>query len=210
MRPRLKICGIRTPEDLAAAVEAGADALGFNFYPPSPRALEPSEAAELVARVPLWVDPVALFVNEPVARIRSVANAIGVRTLQLHGHLPPEKYDELAEFRIVLAVPAVAGETVARLAPYRERIAAVLLDAAVTGMHGGTGRRADWDEVRRVQEAYPELPLILAGGLTPENVAAAVQAVAPYAVDVASGVERAPGMKDAAKMQAFATALRRA
>ncbi len=209
MRTRVKICGVRTVEAVRAAATAGADALGLNFHPASPRYLEPDQAAELVAAVPLWVTPVALFVHASAALVRQVTAPLGVRCVQLYGEVTPELCRELPGYQIVCSVPATA-EAAARLAPLRPWLSAVLLDAAVPGQHGGTGQTADWSVAATVREALGDLPVVLAGGLTPNNVGAAVKMVRPWAVDVASGVESAPGVKDATRMAEFVAAVRRA
>ncbi len=206
---RIKFCGFRSAEAVDAAVAAGADALGFNFHAPSARSVSLEQAAKLAARVPLWVDRVALLVDADEARIRAAAAAIGGHTVQLHGDVSPALLERLGDLRVILAVPAVAGETLARVAERLPYVAALLLDAAVPGAHGGTGQRADWAEAAAVRDALGHIPLLLAGGLTEHNVREAIEHVRPYAVDVASGVESSPGVKDAGRMAAFASAVRR-
>ena len=203
---RVKICGVTNADDARAAALLGADAVGLNFYPLSPRYLyDLSVAADIVAALPPFVEPVAVFVEEPVPRMTEVADAIGrVRTVQWHGkrgrpldggplQLIPafnvEDEEGLAEVRRHLDQCRAAG----KLPP------AILLDAHVSGMHGGTGRTAPWD---LLADFHPGVPVILAGGLTPDNVAEAVRTVRPYAVDVAGGVETA-GRKDVEKMRRF-------
>ena len=209
MTTRFKICGLRTVEAVTAAVDAGAAAIGFNCYPASARYLAPELAAAVAQRVPLWVERVALFVNADLAQIREGATRVGAGSVQLYGAVTPELCAALSEWRVILARPAVAGETVEQLRPFAGHLAAVLLDAAVPGQHGGTGQPADWAEARRVREAYPKWPLILAGGLRADSVAAAIAAVRPYAVDVASGIERAPGEADLQRIREFAAAVKR-
>ena len=210
MRTRVKLCGLRTPAEVVAAAAAGADALGFNCYPPSRRYLDPALAAEVVAATPPWVTPVALFVDAGPDDIKAVADPLGIRCVQLHGLVTPELCAALDRYQIVMALPAIAGDTLARIAPLRGRLAAVLLDAHVPGEHGGTGQRADWAAAAEIRAALPELPVILAGGLNADNVGDGIAAVQPWAVDVAGGVESAPGVKDAARMTAFVQAVRRA
>lgn len=206
---RAKVCGIREAAGLDAAVAAGVAAVGLNFYPPSPRYLEPARAVELRARIPLWVDVVALFVNEQAERIAVVAGQVSAGSVQLHGTVTLAQLRDLRGLRRILAVPAVRGETLRRIEPLLTEVEAVLLDASVPGLHGGSGQTADWAEAAAVRAALQDLPLILAGGLTPENVAEAIEAVEPYAVDVASGVESAPGVKDPERIRAFMAAVRR-
>lgn len=207
MVTRLKICGLKRAEDVAAAVAAGADAVGFCFYPPSPRYVTVETAARLADCVPLWVERVGLFVDVPAAQVAEIARRVGLDGVQLHGNVTPDDCVALRPWRVIRAIPAVAGETLARLEPVLGLVDAVLLDAAVEGRHGGTGVRADWEEAGRVRKALGDLPLILAGGLTAETVGEAIRLVRPYAVDVASGVESAPGVKDPERIRAFAAAV---
>ncbi|MBI5831489.1 MAG: phosphoribosylanthranilate isomerase [Armatimonadetes bacterium] len=206
---RVKFCGFRSADAVAAAVAAGADAVGFNFHAPSARSVSLAQAAELAAGVPLWVDRVALLVSADEARIRAAAEAVNTRTVQLHGDVPVELLRRLGDLRVILAVPAAPGETLARVAERLPYVAALLLDAAVPGQHGGTGQVADWAEAATVRDTLGHIPLLLAGGLTEHNVVQAIERVRPYAVDVASGVESSPGVKDAGLMAAFASVVRR-
>jgi phosphoribosylanthranilate isomerase len=207
---RFKICGLTRPEDVDGAVAVGAAALGFNFYPASPRFLQVEAAAALAARVPLWVDRVALFVDGQPESIRATAAALGSTTVQLHGRVTPELCRQLAGLRIIAAVAAKAGATLKRLEPLLGLVDAVLLDAAVPGLYGGTGQTGDWDEAAAVCRAIGPTPMLLAGGLGPHNVLQAIERVRPYGVDVASGVESAPGVKDPQRLADFAAAVRRA
>lgn len=206
MRVWVKICGVTRREDLDACVEAGADAIGFNFWPGSKRYLAPAKAKALIQRLPRTVLPVGLFVlASPDAVARAVVDS-GVRAVQLHGGEDPTPFKDCgAELIHVFRVSS--RESLPR-PPLPEVSSKVLLDAAVEG-YGGAGQRFDWAlaiEARRTLDR----PMILAGGLTPENVAAAVREVAPFGVDVASGVESAPGIKDAEKIRAFVLAARSA
>lgn len=198
---RVKICGITSGEDAAAAVEAGADALGFVFVPGTPRCLNPEVAERIVGVLPPFVTPVGVFVNQSEAEIRRAAEESGVRVLQLHGDEPPELCARLP-LPVVKAVRVGAALPLDALRAYP--VAAFLLDAPSAG-HGGSGATFDWSLAEGVAGLGP---LILAGGLTPENVAAAVRRVRPYAVDVASGVESAPGVKEVSKMARFIAAAR--
>ena len=203
---RIKICGITSEADACLAASLGADALGLNFYPKSPRYVSPAVATRIVRAVPPFVEPVALFVNEPLAQAFALAQQLGaVRTVQWHGD-EPETCDESA-FRFIPAFQVRDVEGLARVSRYLEfcrsfdRLpAAVLIDGHVPGQYGGTGQAAPW---RLLADFRPGVPVILAGGLTPENVAEAVRVVRPYGVDVASGVEAAPGRKDAEKVRRF-------
>lgn len=200
---RVKICGIRRLEDARLAVDLGADALGFVFWPGSPRFIEPQEAAPIVAEIPAFVSTVGVFVDQPADYVADVARGLKLSTVQLHGHEQIEDYRTLPQ-RLIRAV-AVGGaidaaRAIAGLAPE----IAVLLDAHDPVRRGGTGRTIDWSAAARCAAARP---VILSGGLTADNVGDAVAAVRPYAVDVSSGVEARPGVKDAAKMRAFFAAL---
>ena len=204
-RTRIKICGITREEDLAAAVAAGADALGFVFYPPSPRHLTPQRAAQLLARVPAFVTRVGLFVNEPAGAVRAVLAQASLDLLQFHG-------DEDAVYCASFDKPWIKAARVKAgfdLLEYASAFAdapgvcGLLLDAHIEG-YGGGGQTFDWS---LIPQSLP-LPVILSGGLHPGNVAGAVRAVRPWAVDVSSGVEAARGIKDAQKITEFIAGVR--
>lgn len=206
-RTRIKICGITREEDLAAAVAAGADALGFVFYPPSPRYVTPQRAARLLAAVPAFVTRVGLFVNEPAGNVREILAQIPLDLLQFHG-------DEDAAYCAAFGRPWIKAARVKAgfdLLEYASAFAGapgvcgLLLDAHVEG-YGGGGQTFDWSLIPR---ALP-LPVILSGGLHPGNVTEAVRAVRPWAVDVSSGVESARGIKDAQKITEFIAGVRNA
>lgn len=194
---RVKICGITNLEDARHAVACGADALGFVFYPGSPRHVSPERARTIIAALPPLVTPVGLFVNETPERVRMIAKVCGLEVIQLHGDEPPTACD-YAPLRVIKALRVAAAASIAGHEKYRT--AALLLDAWCADSYGGTGKSFNWELAAEVAR---QRPVILAGGLTPENVAAAIRTVHPYAVDVSSGVERAPGQKDAAKVAAF-------
>lgn len=203
---RIKICGITNPADARHAVVLGADAIGLNFYAPSPRCIDVPTAASILRELPPFVDAVGLFVNLPLGEISETLHSLSrIRTLQWYGdrHDPwdPSPYQLIAAFSIR------DQDDVQKVAGYLDRCrnagqlpAAILVDAHVSGQYGGTGRTAPW---HLLADFRPGLPLLLAGGLTPENVAEAVRIVRPYAVDVASGVEQSPGRKDPEKMRRF-------
>lgn len=196
---RVKICGITSLYDGLAAVEAGADALGFNFYPGSPRYIDLEEAARIVAALPPFVTPVAVFVNASRGEIRTLAARCDIRTVQLHGDELPAEAGALAPLAVVKAFAVGRGFRPQLLRRYRD-CAAFLLDAHVRGERGGTGQTFDWRKARQAR-AYGRV--ILAGGLTPENVANAIATVRPYGVDVCSGVERRLGKKDPRRLREF-------
>lgn len=204
---RIKICGLSCVEDVQAAAAAGADALGFVFYPPSKRAVSIEEAAALLSAVPLFVQSVGLFVNPEAAFVRAVLEKVPLEVLQFHGQ---EEAAFCAGFgrRWIKAVPMQDLPDSAAVAQYCSAYAQAdgfLLDAFGAQSSGGSGKVFDWKKIPAISKA-----LILAGGLNVENVAAAVKAVRPWAVDVSSGVESAPARKSFAKMQAFISQARAA
>jgi phosphoribosylanthranilate isomerase len=193
---RIKICGITTVEDALLAVRLGTNALGFNFWPDSKRYVSPSTAGAIVARLPPFVTTVGVFVNQPEGEMRAIAAEAGMQVFQLHGDEPPALCSRLP-LPVIKAIPVDQVKTLSRLLSYE--VSAFLLDTPSRGF-GGSGVPFDWSLAEGVSEVAP---VILAGGLTPENVAEAIRAVRPYAVDVASGVESAPGVKDPEKMARF-------
>jgi phosphoribosylanthranilate isomerase len=191
---RVKICGVTNWADAKLAVDLGADALGFNFHAPSPRAVTPAQAWDMIRRLPPMVTTVGVFVNWPARAVAALGRALRLGAVQLHGDEPPREVRELGgAFSVIKAFPMPAGFRLAALAPY-SAASALLLDGFKEGLYGGTGRAADWDLARRARR-YGRV--ILAGGIRPENVAEAIARVQPYAVDVASGVESRAGKKDA-------------
>jgi phosphoribosylanthranilate isomerase len=199
---RVKICGITSPEDALVAAEAGADAIGLIFWTASRRAVD-LETARVIARaLPPFVSVVGVFVDEAPDHVRSVADAVGLSAVQLHGS---EIVADWARFPlpVLKAMPVEAYAD----SPWQTARAAILLDAHDPVTVGGTGRTVDWDRARDIAATRR---LVLAGGLTPANVAQAVAHVQPWGVDVASGVERAPGVKDHDKVRAFIAAARAA
>jgi len=192
---RVKICGITSIDDAQAAVEAGADALGFMFYEPSPRYLTPEEAGAIIRELPDHVARVGVFVDADEPTIRSTSTSAGLDTLQFHGNESPDFCTQF-ELRTIKAFRMKDRESLAQLAGYRTD--AWLLDSYVQGVPGGTGERFNWDLA--VEAKRLGCPILLAGGLTPDNAGEAVDQVAPFGLDVSSGVEAAPGRKDAAKM----------
>jgi phosphoribosylanthranilate isomerase len=203
MPTRIKICGLTRLEDAQRAVELGAAALGFNFYPASPRYIEPAAARAIVRRLPPFVTPVGVFANETDSgHLISLAREAGVTAVQVHGPRFPALPELLSVFSLVVAVAVREGFKPEELRKIER--SAYLLDAFDPDRLGGTGKTFDWNAAR---EAKQYGPIILAGGLTPENVGRAVREVRPFAVDVASGVESAPGIKDPARLRAFFAAV---
>lgn len=193
---QVKVCGITNLDDAHAAVDAGAAALGFNFYAQSPRYITPEVAAGIVAHLPRSICLVGVFVNEPREQVATIARTVGLSALQFHGDESPEFCRAWSE-KVVKAIRVRDGHAAATAQRYA--VDFILADAYVEGQRGGTGRRI----VPILLEGFERRRLIVAGGLTPQNVAAIVRAVRPFAVDVASGVERAPGKKDANLMRRF-------
>ena len=203
MPTRVKICGVTRLEDAQQAVELGAAALGFNFYAPSPRYIDPGAARAIVRRLPPFVTPVGVFANETdKARVISIAREAGATAVQLHGPRFPDLDELLSAFTLVVAVAVQESFKAEALGKFQP--SAYLLDAFDPERPGGTGKTFDWNAAR---EAKRYGPIILAGGLTPENVGRAVRVARPFAVDVASGVESAPGIKDPARLRAFFAAV---
>jgi len=206
----IKICGVREIQTAQAVAQAGADAIGLNFYAQSPRVVEPAVAAEIVAALKGSCEPIGVFVNHSVHEIRTICRQCRIQTVQLHGDEPPEQVSELSiDFRVIRAIRVGAeglGRAAAFLASCRGLGAmpwACLIDANVPGSFGGTGHTAPWGAIRREYKTAEWPPLILAGGLRPENVAQAIAAVGPWGVDVAGGVESSVACKDPALLRQF-------
>lgn len=199
---RVKICGITSSEDALVAAEAGADAIGLIFWPASRRAVDLETARTIARALPPFVSVVGVFVDDTPDHVRSVADAVGLSAVQLHG---AEMVADWARFPrpVLKAMPVEAYAD----SPWQTARAAILVDAHDPVTVGGTGRTVDWDLARDIAATRR---LVLAGGLTPDNVAHAVAHVRPWGVDVASGVERAPGVKDHDKVRAFIAAARAA
>jgi phosphoribosylanthranilate isomerase len=204
---RVKICGITNSADALAAVDAGANLLGFNFYEKSPRHVAEAEAAKIRPQLPQKVEAVGIFVNAPTDDVAALCKSLKLDAAQLHGDEPPETVAELARKLTVWKAFRVDPDFHLQILDEYSEAFAFLFDAAHTGQYGGTGRTTDWDVARR---AAVGRRIILAGGLKVENVAAAVRMVGPYAVDVASGVESRPGKKDHGRMREFIQEVRRA
>jgi len=191
----IKICGITRPEDAKAAVDAGANALGFVFWPGSPRFIDPYRARAIVRRLPPFITPVGLFVNQPRDYIGGVASLVRLGAVQLHGDEPPE-FAASIDWPIIKALPVDR----AAAWPAGTNDTMLLLDVHDPVKRGGTGQTIDWSAAAAIAA---KRRVLLAGGLTPENVAEAVERVRPFGIDVSSGVERAPGVKDERKISAL-------
>lgn len=200
----IKICGLTRLADALAAAQCGADALGFIFYPRSPRYLSPEKARELIRHLPAELVRVGVFVNEAPEKIREIQEFCGLDLLQFHGDESPEDCRRFPASRQIRALSLRGEEDLPLLERYPCR--AFLLDNREGSLYGGTGRRSNWELAVRIRERFP---LILAGGLNPENVVEAVQSVLPQAVDINSGVESAPGIKDPVKIRDVISAVKR-
>lgn len=201
----VKICGITHYDDALAAIEAGADLLGFNFYTKSSRYIDPLSAARLVGAIRARRAPVQLvgvFVNSSLEEIATIMDECGIDLAQLCGDEPPETLVALNGRAFKALRPQDSADLARHLQRYHPKTGspAYLVDAYRPGEYGGTGQQADWTLARSLAESYP---VLLAGGLTPENVAEAIRQVHPWGVDVASGVEESPGRKDPARLAAF-------
>jgi phosphoribosylanthranilate isomerase len=201
----VKICGITNMEDAAAAVAAGADVLGFNFYKPSPRYITPQHAREIVQRFPNVVLKVGVFVNEELADVQTIMRAAGLGALQLHGDESPEYCTKFPGWYVIKTF--AVNDTFDVQAAEAYDVDAIMLDTKHNHLRGGTGRVFDWSVARQAALTIPEL--YLAGGLSPENVENAIKTVRPYAVDACSSLEDRPGKKNAERMREFVNAVRR-
>lgn len=207
MRTRIKICGITEMTDAKAAVEAGVDALGFIFAEKSPRRIDPQKAREIIAALPPFVDAVGVFVNEYVDVVEEIVQYCRLTMVQLHGGETPEYCDKIS-CRVMKSF-SISAERVAEGAvdfkPYVGVVEAFLLDTWHSKVDGGTGETFDWDLVAQLQ---PPGPIVLAGGLNPDNVADSIRMVRPFAVDLNSGLESEPGRKDHEAIARAVTAVR--
>jgi phosphoribosylanthranilate isomerase len=201
----VKICGITNLEDALAAVNAGADALGFNFYTRSPRFIKPIDARRIIKELPETIMSVGVFVNESEPeQVERIAEMAGLKAVQLHGDESPQYCHSLRGRFVIKALRVGEGFRPESVKEYETD--AILLDAFAGNARGGTGRVIDWSIARKVSELVPQL--FLAGGLSAGNVAGAIRAVKPYAVDACSSLEREPGIKDAVRVRAFVAAVR--
>ena len=192
----IKICGITRLEDALCAAESGADAVGFIFHPTSPRYIAPERAREIIAQLPGELTKVGVFVNREEKEVKRMMEVCGLDLIQLHGDESPEYCRRFPQERVIKAVFPQTPEELRRLVDYEVR--AFLADTRDAGLYGGTGKRANWVLAAKLRESHP---LILAGGLDAGNIAEALASVSPHAVDINSGCERAPGIKDHDRMR---------
>ena len=212
MRTRAKICGITRVQDIKAVVDAGADAIGFVFFPPSPRSVNKAEAIVLVQAVPAYVQVVGLFVNATADEIAEILKDVHLDILQFHGDESPEQCQQIANhvrrrwYKAIQVKPdATSAEMIETIQQYQQvGASAMLLDAWHPELKGGTGHRFDWTQFPKL-----DIPLILAGGLTPENVEDAIHTTGAYAVDVSGGVESSKGIKDQQLIERFMQGVQR-
>ncbi len=193
---QIKICGITNLPDALCAFEAGADAVGFIFHPASPRHISPEKAEEIIKRLPSGIARIGVFVNSKADEVKRIANICGLDFIQLHGDESPQYCRLFPSRSLIKAVFLKNQEDISSFNGYNVR--AFLADARSAGMYGGTGKRADWELAAKAAERYP---LILAGGLNEGNIVDALEAVFPDAVDINSGVEASPGIKDHKRLQ---------
>lgn len=205
-RTRIKICGMTKKSDIEAAIRLGVDAIGFIFVKESPRYISPEEVRELAADIPPFINTVGVFKNEDPDIVHEIVQYCDLSVVQLHGSEPPQ-YSEAITCRVVKAFGVRANMESAQLESYRGVVDGFLLDTYQKGISGGTGKTFDWQLIHKLS---PPGPLILAGGIGPDNVAEAIIAVRPFAVDVNSMVEIAPGIKDLQKIEALIEAARKA
>jgi len=201
---RVKICGITSAEDALAAVEAGADAVGLVFVPGTPRFVHPDAAPGILRGLPPFVSVVGVFLDQPLEEVLAIVAGLKLHAVQLHGH-EPESFSRRVPVPVIKALRVRDAESLRPIDSYPAR--AFLLDAYVEGRPGGTGTRISWE---LAVQAKGRTPIILSGGLRPENVEEAVRLVRPFAVDVSSGVERSPGQKDHRKVREFIVNVRHA
>lgn len=189
---RIKICGITNDEDALKAAALGAWALGFIFYKQSPRHIGAFKARKIIHRLPPFVTPVGVFVNHKEGAVKDIANFCGLRTLQFHGDETPEYCRRFPDYKVIKAFRVSKDYDVGILKQYP--VSAFLFDTFTEAIYGGTGKPFPWDLIKKAKDFG--VPIILSGGLNPDNILEAVEAVRPYAVDVNSGVEESPGIKN--------------
>jgi len=207
---QIKICGITNPSDALDSIELGADALGFNLYPESRRYVNIETASEWIAKLPASIRKVAVLVNPTIEQAISVARLPFIDSLQLHGNEPPELCSELAERAILFTKALPMRDEASLKQPTGFSTDSILLDSETGSAFGGSGQTFPWSLARQFVQAHPRFRVILAGGLTAENVAEAIGVVEPAGIDVTSGVEANFGRKDRSRLQAFMSAAHQA
>jgi len=200
---KVKICGITNLEDALHACYSGADAVGFIIYPKSKRFIKAKEVRKITSQLPPFLTKVGVFVNEDPRDVLEILSYAHLDFAQLHGDETPQECEYIGANRVIKVFRLRTEEDVEKIRPYAGKVRAILLDTYDSKVYGGTGKPFNWELAIKVKEEFPEIPLILSGGLNPENVKRAVETVRPYAVDVSSGVEAEPGVKEREKVEAF-------
>jgi phosphoribosylanthranilate isomerase len=200
---KVKVCGLTNLQDALAAVESGADALGFIIYEGSKRFIKPKEVRKITSLLPPFVAKVGVFVNEDPRDVLEILSYCHLDLAQLHGDESPEDCEYVGAHRVIKVFRLKSEDEVEKIEPFVGKVRAILLDTYDARVYGGTGKPFDWKLALKVKERFPELPLILSGGLNPDNVSEAVRELSPFAVDVCSGVEREPGVKEPSKLRSF-------
>ena len=200
---KVKVCGITRLEDALTACYFGADAVGFILYPKSKRFVKAKEVRKITSQLPPFITKVGVFVNEDPRDVLEILSYAHLDFAQLHGDETPEECDYVGAHRVIKVFRLKSEDEIGKIEPYIGKVRAILLDTYDSKVYGGTGKPFNWEIAVKVKEEFPEIPLILSGGLNPENVKKAIETVNPYAVDVSSGVETAPGIKDRNKVEAF-------
>jgi len=200
---KVKVCGLTNLQDALAAVESGADALGFIIYEGSKRFIKRKEVRKITSLLPPFVAKVGVFVNEDPRDVLEILSYCHLDLAQLHGDESPEDCEYVGAHRVIKVFRLKSEDEVEKIEPFVGKVRAILLDTYDARVYGGTGKPFDWKLALKVGERFPELPLILSGGLNPDNVSEAVRELSPFAVDVCSGVEREPGVKEPSKLRSF-------
>lgn len=200
---RVKICGITNLEDALISINRGADILGFIMYSKSKRYIKPIDVRHITSQLPPFISKVGVFVNENPRNVLEILSYAHLDYAQLHGDETPEDCEYVGPERVIKVFRFKNIEEINIIENYIDKVKAILLDTYSSRVYGGTGEPFDWNIAKAVKERYPELPIILSGGLKPENVREAISIVNPYCVDVSSGVEKAPGRKDPQKISEF-------
>ncbi|ADY73238.1 Phosphoribosylanthranilate isomerase [Desulfurobacterium thermolithotrophum DSM 11699] len=199
---KVKICGLTSLEDALIATEAGADVLGFILYPKSKRFIKAKEIRKITSNLPPFILKAGVFVNEDPRNVLEILSYAHLDFAQLHGDETPKECEYIGKDRVIKVFRLKSVEEVEKIEPYIGKVRAILLDTYSKDSYGGTGKTFDWEIAKAVKERF-DVPLILSGGLNPENVAKAIKEVNPYAIDVSSGVEIEPGKKDKKKVLQF-------
>ncbi len=200
---RVKICGLTNLKDALFACHFGADALGFILYPKSKRFIKAKEVRKITSQLPPFITKVGIFVNEDPRDVLEILSYAHLDFAQLHGDETPEECEYVGKNRVIKVFRLKSEEEIEKINPYIGKVRAILLDTYDSKVYGGTGKPFNWEIAVKVKKTFPEIPLILSGGLNPENVKKAVETVNPYGVDVSSGVEIEPGIKAPEKVEQF-------